>query len=131
MSIEEIKAAVRARDEFKCRDCGKTNEQHLEETDRQLQVHRSLPGLAYSEFWCVTICLDCHNKRPRKLIDLLCEEPEQSGVYAFCLPLHHTCHVRIYNLLKSEADREHTTVDQVVLRLLESHCNQMPSDYSI
>src|SRR5262245_52577978 len=61
-----IKDNVRIRDGFKCRDCGMTQDEHLEKFGRILDVHRVLPGIVYREESCVTLCRDCHGKKPRR-----------------------------------------------------------------
>jgi len=67
----EIKEKVRARDGKKCRDCGMTSEEHLEKYERDLDVHRLVPGVAYGEPWCVTLCRACHGKKPKNAYDSL------------------------------------------------------------
>lgn len=61
-----VKAAVRERDGYKCVDCGKTSEQAIEETGRELHVHRLEPGSEYALIGCVTVCKKCHGIRHRK-----------------------------------------------------------------
>lgn len=68
-SDASIKAAVRARDGYKCRDCGMTNEEHIAKYKRKLNVHRLLPGSTYRVGLCVTLCQDCHKKKPKSLSD--------------------------------------------------------------
>ncbi len=66
--IRRIKASVRARDGFRCTQCGTTNDEHKEKTGRQLDVHRVVPGSAYSaeSGVCVTLCRPCHGPQPRR-----------------------------------------------------------------
>lgn len=65
MSLQ-VKAAVRLRDGMRCIDCDLTNEQHVEQYGRQLEVHRVSPGSPYTLDGCVTVCRPCHRKRHRK-----------------------------------------------------------------
>lgn len=68
MNVLEIKAAVRERDGNKCVKCPMTNSQHLELYGRQLDVHRKVPGSAYSTApgVCETRCRPCHRRAHRK-----------------------------------------------------------------
>jgi hypothetical protein len=66
MNVVRLKAAVRARDGFRCVKCGMTNHEHLEATERQLEVHRVIPGSVYSLDGCVTLCRACHGPQPRR-----------------------------------------------------------------
>ncbi len=60
MSVVKVKAAVRARDGYKCTDCGMTDRDHRAKYRRGLEVHRKVPGCAYSLEACVTVCKPCH-----------------------------------------------------------------------
>jgi hypothetical protein len=60
LSTYAIKAAVRERDDYRCSKCHMTNDQHIRDTGRQLQVHRLTPGSAYTVEGCVTLCYACH-----------------------------------------------------------------------
>jgi hypothetical protein len=66
MTELEIKAAVRARDGFRCVDCGMTAAEHRDRYRRRLEVHRLIPGSAYSVKGTVTLCHRCHRGRHRK-----------------------------------------------------------------
>ncbi len=65
--VLQVKAAVRARDGFRCQKCGITNDDHLKLTDRSLDVHRVTPGSEYSAApgVCVTLCRSCHGPEPK------------------------------------------------------------------
>jgi len=63
-SVLDIKAAVRARD-GRCVHCGVTNEQHLAQYGRQLDVHRVTPGSVYTVEGTVAVCRACHGPQPR------------------------------------------------------------------
>lgn len=60
MSDATVKDAVRQRDGYRCVDCGKARE------GRALDVHRLVPGSAYTLEGCVTVCRGCHRKRHSK-----------------------------------------------------------------
>jgi hypothetical protein len=81
----EIKEKVRERDGRKCRDCGTTSEEHIEQHGRDLDVHRLIPGSPYGEGWCVALCRACHGKKPKNALDAL-----------FCADLRWVC-FNLYN----------------------------------
>jgi DNA-binding transcriptional regulator YiaG len=59
--LADIKAAVRARDGYRCVRCGKTEERYVfRGRRRQLSVHRKVPGSEYSLEGCETLCASCH-----------------------------------------------------------------------
>lgn len=60
-----VKEIVRARDGFKCIDCGMTQGEHISAEGRVLDVHRLSPGSPYYSDGCVTVCRECHGKRHR------------------------------------------------------------------
>jgi hypothetical protein len=62
----EIKQAVRERDGLCCQDCGMTSEDHFAKYETLLHVHRLVPGMPYDQDWCVTLCRECHAKKPKK-----------------------------------------------------------------
>ncbi len=86
LSELDLKAKVRERDGFKCRDCGKTQDQHIEETGKILDVHRVIPGMEYLEFWCVTLCRTCHGSKPKTVQTAFWEE--QGDVRFFTLNMY-------------------------------------------
>jgi hypothetical protein len=60
-----IKAAVRKRDQHKCRRCGMTSKKHREKLrGKDLEVHRLFPGSEYSVNGCITLCRWCHGLHP-------------------------------------------------------------------
>jgi transcriptional regulator with XRE-family HTH domain len=61
----QIKAAVRARDGWRCVECGRANDDELRECGRSLDVHRLTPGSPYSVAGCVTLCKSCHGSKPK------------------------------------------------------------------
>lgn len=67
VTVDDIKKAARRREGYKCADCGMTNEDHINFYDRQLDVHRLVPGSEYTIDGCVTVCKKCHGKRHRKI----------------------------------------------------------------
>lgn len=64
-SIRLIKLKVRARDGYACTACGMTELAHLDLVGRTLEVHRVVPGSAYSLAGCVTLCRQCHANEPK------------------------------------------------------------------
>jgi hypothetical protein len=61
-----VKTAVRERDGFRCTKCGVPNETYRRLCGRQLEVHRKVPGSAYTLDGCVTLCQPCHGPEPRR-----------------------------------------------------------------
>jgi hypothetical protein len=61
----EIKALARHRDGYQCVDCGMTAEDHIERFGRNLDVHRIVPGSAYTLLGVQTLCRTCHEKKPK------------------------------------------------------------------
>ena len=62
---EAVKKAVRARD-GSCRRCGRTNESHLKEFGRSLDVHRKVAGAEYTMDNCEAMCRTCHGRIPKE-----------------------------------------------------------------
>jgi hypothetical protein len=60
-----LKAAVRARDGYRCRGCGMTADEHRAIYGRTLEVHRIAPGSPYTPDGCVTLCKTCHKAQPK------------------------------------------------------------------
>lgn len=61
-----IKATIRRRDGLVCTQCGITNAAHIENTGRQLEVHRIVPGSLYTLEGCFTLCRECHVGKPKR-----------------------------------------------------------------
>jgi hypothetical protein len=61
----QLKENVRARDGFRCTECGMTREQHFARYGKDLEVHRLTPGSPYTEAECVTLCKHCHGPKSR------------------------------------------------------------------
>jgi 5-methylcytosine-specific restriction endonuclease McrA len=62
---KDVKAVVRHRDGYRCTECGLTALEHIERYGRTLDVHRIVPGSAYTISGCQTLCVDCHLTKPR------------------------------------------------------------------
>jgi hypothetical protein len=69
----QIKAAVRERDGHRCVHCGMTAEEHRQLFGANLQVHRKVPGSAYTLEGCETVCQRCHGPLPRRAPQYLSE----------------------------------------------------------
>lgn len=63
--IKALKAQVRARDGYCCKDCGLSNADHIAATGRSLDVHRLDPGAPYVAERCETLCITCHSTKPK------------------------------------------------------------------
>jgi 5-methylcytosine-specific restriction endonuclease McrA len=64
-----IKRRVRDRDGNRCRDCGMTGKEHLAKWGKALHVHRIKPGSRYTVAGCMTLCVRCHGRYPRRSIN--------------------------------------------------------------
>lgn len=65
MTEAEIKRLVRERDGYKCTQCGMKQKEHIYWFDKQLDVHRLVPGSPYTVDGCVTLCRPCHGPKVR------------------------------------------------------------------
>ena len=131
MTDLEVKAAVRERDGYKCTRCGKTNAEHIEETDRALDVHRVIPGIVYSVEWCVTLCRTCHGKMPKKFKDAYFFGPERSGILFLHYLLHDETEGKIYEYLKQMAEIANTNIHEIAQRIFLEAMAKPYLDYCI
>lgn len=119
-----IKPNVRARDGFRCTKCGKTNEEHLAQTGRQLEVHRVVPGSAYTVDGCVTLCRRCHGPMPKS--------PPRPGYWTRPFVLRVGLTLRIPASLKerfaSVAQSNRRTLSAEMERAPEAYCEQHRGD---
>lgn len=60
-----LKDRIRARDGYKCRQCGMTQEEHKKRFGRILNVHRKDERYGYYFRNCITLCQPCHYKQPK------------------------------------------------------------------
>lgn len=70
---------------MRCTQCGRTNEQNLEEMGCALDVHRLVPGSRYTVDGCVTLCKGCHGPQPKRRPrqpDLAYPDRQRLGVVA-------------------------------------------------
>jgi 5-methylcytosine-specific restriction endonuclease McrA len=65
-SLRDIKFVIRRRDGNRCTQCGLTKQEHVKQTDRQLDVHRLDPSKGYTLANCTTLCRKCHVAVPRR-----------------------------------------------------------------
>jgi hypothetical protein len=120
MSDWLVKSQVRLRDGHKCRDCGMTQEEHIKAHKKDLNVHRIIPGVAYCDFWCVTLCHACHTKKPRKTADVVFQDdrdPLEDGIYTVNLNLYDERLRHLFTRLV-EATPPGRMVDEVVIAAL-------------
>lgn len=133
MTELEVKSAVRARDGYRCMDCGLSEDDHVEQTGRALDVHRLIPGSIYRPDICVTLCRSCHGKKPRTVAELWFNNvPESSGVFFVPWNAAFGPERDLYLAIKSMADlrgiRPEEIVNQAVHCYLRDHAG---SDYCI
>lgn len=100
MTDTEIKALVRNRDGFACRKCGMTSEEHYKQYDKQLDVHRLLPGAPYTIEGCVTLCRSCHGKMPKNVEDACFGDPNETGIVILYLNLFASNDSRLFEIVK-------------------------------
>lgn len=64
----ELKEKIRKRDNHTCQHCGKTQKEHIKETNRILDVHHiNGDDTNNAEENMVTLCKDCHRKTRKEL----------------------------------------------------------------
>jgi hypothetical protein len=131
MTEADIKAAVRERDGFKCRDCGKTNKKSIKGTGRSLQVHRLLPGTEYDEKWCVTLCQQCHARKPRTIDQLFFLPSKETGVLLLGFNLYDPSARNIISSLEHVAKRRGMTCSELMDKVLADFCREQYQDYCI
>ena len=133
MSDLSVKAAVRKRDGHRCCDCGMTNDEHLDRYGSILEVHRLLPGSDYLEFWCVTLCRECHDKKPSNITAVvLANDPDDVGILTICLNLYHPEHRHIWGCLRRQMEVSGALApEDLMTHVLLDWCARLPDDYSI
>jgi 5-methylcytosine-specific restriction endonuclease McrA len=67
-SVLAIKERIRARDGYRCAECGMTQADHVERYRHVLDIHRNEPGSVYSlaPGACVTLCRPCHGPKAKR-----------------------------------------------------------------
>lgn len=126
-----IKANVRHRDGYRCRKCGMTEQEHQQQHEQTLHVHRLIPGTDYTEFGCVTLCRGCHDEMPRSMEQVYFGEARTTGVYMHHLNLFDEVDHRVYCALKQRAETEGEGVGQALDRVLYRWADQQGHDYCI
>ncbi len=132
MNVVELKDAIRARDGFRCQDCGMTNVEHLEKHGDSLHVHRLIPGSAYTMADCVTLCVTCHGQKPKTLDQLIFRFPdERCGITTFWFNHYNITERAILDLLVREATRRGISEDDLLLEIFLTHYADELCDYQI
>jgi hypothetical protein len=70
MTEIEFKDAIRARDGYRCTECGMTQEDHLKVYRRRLHIHRNKPGRAGGQYVAENsraVCIPCHAQLEKAL----------------------------------------------------------------
>ena len=116
-SDSNVKAAVRARDGHRCRDCGMTSEKHVSEYDQELHVHRLIPGSIYWEEGCVTLCMGCHGVKPRKTAECLWK----GDLRWFAFNLYDAEDMILYEQLRGEALGSGRNLSEVFAEVFRQH----------
>jgi cytochrome c553 len=107
MTPAEVKEAVRERDGQRCVECGLTALEHQERYGMTLDVHRVVPGSAYTLEGCVTLCRACHGPKPKR--------PAGEGPPVLALWVTPD----LKEALRAYAARERRSTTQAALLLLE------------
>lgn len=124
LSDNRIKHAVRARDGFRCTECGMTAEEHVALHGRNLEVHRIVPGSDYTPEGCVTLCRKCHGPKPRSLRNSVgFRLPYDLYKKAKFIAVMDEMPVRKYldTILRATVERDHA---RVMRRIAEEHGKQ-------
>lgn len=125
-SVQRIKEFVRTRDGHKCCQCGITEADHQAKHDQTLEVHRLLPGSAYSPHLCATLCLDCHKPKPHTIKYSVLRYPDVSeldhikftGLYLAALNYFLPADRAVIDQICGIADSEGKDTNEVVAELL-------------
>ena len=133
MRINEtaVKADVRERDGYKCRQCGMSNEEHLKEFGRILDVHRLIPGSEYVADWCVTLCRPCHNEMPKSAVDVVWGEAEETGLWMIAINLFHSDGRAFYEAMVVGGEHRGLQPIQMAWFLMREYVRSLPADYCI
>jgi hypothetical protein len=131
MSELDIKAAVRARDGHKCRDCGMGSEEHLAKYGHELDVHRLLPGTEYEADWCVTLCRACHGQKPKTITNAYLWPVERTRVDFVVWNMYNPEDAALMTWLDRLADAEGIDPARLIDRILWGYCRGAPLNYSI
>lgn len=114
MTTKEIKAMVRARDGFKCVDCGATRSVGKRAT---LHTHRLTPGSEYTIDGCVTLCHDCHGKRHSNASTGTPDRVRSSPAVLVSLPISH----ELKEAIGAAADAAGMAMNEWIAELVAKH----------
>jgi hypothetical protein len=131
MTDLEIKAAVRERDGYRCRDCGMTSEEHLAQHGRELDVHRVLPGADYDPDTCVTLCRACHGPKPRTLAEAFFWDRERTRVDFVFWNMYKPEEADLVRRLEHLAEEQGIDAGRLIDNILWKYCHGEPLNYCI
>lgn len=131
MSEFTVKSAVRKRDGNRCQQCDITEEEHLAKYNIHLNVHRLIPGSAYRENLCVTLCHACHGTMPRNLKQVVFWPSERTGVRLYFFNLYDEDHVNLVEALDKRAEELKIETGELIMKILQDHVAKLSSDYCI
>lgn len=126
-SESSVKADVRERDGYKCRDCGMTAEEHQNTYGRALNVHRLIPGIIYQAHSCITLCEECHRTKPRNTGDAFWAK----DLRWFGFNLYDEGDAALFRQLAHHAERGNVSASAYLTRILRQHFETLPPDYQI
>lgn len=115
LSKIELKALIRHRDGYRCTECGMLAEEHLAKYNRTLDVHRLVPGSAYTLNGCVTLCRPYHKTKPKSP---RCSRPKHPTKRAVKL------HPEFWQLLEELADENQTSVNEELTNAIRLHITE-------
>jgi hypothetical protein len=110
----EIRKAIRKRDGNKCRDCGMTSEESRKKYDKDLDVHRLVPGCAYNHILCVTLCRACHAKKVKNTLSALFS----ADLRVFMFNMYDPEDRQMYDAIRRTAARRAVTHETVLVEAL-------------
>lgn len=128
MNEYQVKAAVRKRDDGKCRDCGMSDEEHQKEFGKSLEVHRVIPGADYRVDICVLLCRKCHQNKPKTVQKAFWMDSSQSGALFIYMNLYNPDDRRIHDGLAEIADRQEICIGSLIDRILLSYIERASAD---
>lgn len=111
-SEHRVKAFVRKRDKYRCRDCGMTANEHREKFGKNLHVHRVFAGWIYHPSICVTLCRTCHAAKKGR---------EQNDTFGIWWNFYDPGDFVFLGKLAEEAKRLKLTLPALMDKILREH----------
>jgi DnaJ-class molecular chaperone len=130
-----VKAKVRARDGFRCRGCGISEQEYTAKSGMTFDVHRILPGCEYREETSITLCRQCHGKKPKSIEDMFWRAQDydaESDIRLVVYNMTNAADRELWHRVKEEADRfANGNIGLMTDELLRRGLNALHPEYSI